>query len=94
MSANPWPQLLALAVLAGGLNCTRPATTDNPAADENPAAADSPASDEARDAIFKEITKDTGLTFRHQVALEDDYFMPQIIGSGGALFDYDGDGDL
>ncbi|HSR68370.1 MAG TPA: CRTAC1 family protein, partial [Acidobacteriota bacterium] len=46
------------------------------------------------DAIFKEITKDTGLTFRHQVALEDDYFMPQIIGSGGALFDYDGDGDL
>lgn len=46
------------------------------------------------DPWFREITAETGLYFRHRSDLDGSFFMPQNIGSGGALFDYDSDGDL
>jgi hypothetical protein len=44
---------------------------------------------------FQEITADVGLRFTHDAGpIDDRYFLPQIIGSGAALFDFDNDGRL
>ena len=45
-------------------------------------------------AWFVEITEEVGLDFMHESGRDGSFYMPEIIGSGGALFDYDGDGDL
>jgi enediyne biosynthesis protein E4 len=45
---------------------------------------------------FVDVTEESGLNFVHEAgsrALES-YFLPHLIGSGAALFDYDGDGKL
>ncbi|HEY7161238.1 MAG TPA: VCBS repeat-containing protein, partial [Acidobacteriota bacterium] len=44
--------------------------------------------------IFTDITKQSGLNFVHQPGVDGSYFMPESMGSGGAFFDYDQDGDL
>lgn len=41
-----------------------------------------------------EITKETGLDFVHFNGMTGQYAINEVIGSGAALFDYDGDGDL
>jgi enediyne biosynthesis protein E4 len=44
---------------------------------------------------FADVTETVGLRFTHDPGpLDGSYFMPQIIGSGGALFDLHGDGRL
>ena len=44
---------------------------------------------------FADVTDEVGLDFVHDAGPADGaYFMPQIIGSGAALFDFDGDGRL
>ena len=43
---------------------------------------------------FTEITHEVKLDFQHESGVDGSYLMPQIVGSGGALFDYDNDGDL
>jgi enediyne biosynthesis protein E4 len=43
---------------------------------------------------FTDVAAAVGLDFVHDPAVEGEYWMPESIGSGGALFDYDGDGDL
>ena len=47
-------------------------------------------------AWFVDVSRDVGLDFVHDSGPPpgDRYFMPQIIGSGAALFDYDNDGRL
>jgi hypothetical protein len=45
-------------------------------------------------ARFVEITRETGLSFDFDRARHDDYFMPDSMAAGCALFDYDGDDDL
>jgi hypothetical protein len=40
------------------------------------------------------VTDEVGLDFRHDPGPVGRYFMPQIMGSGCALFDFDGDGRL
>ena len=44
--------------------------------------------------LFREAARETGLVFQHFTGATGDYFLPEIIGAGVALFDYDGDGDL
>src|SRR5438093_10767646 len=44
--------------------------------------------------IFREIAAEVGLNFQHFTGATGEYFMPEIMGSGVALFDYDNDGDL
>jgi len=44
--------------------------------------------------IFTDITKQSGLNFVHEPGVDGTYFMPESLGSGGAFFDYDQDGDL
>ena len=45
---------------------------------------------------FADVTEEVGLDFVHDVGprLQDEYHMPQTVGSGAALFDFDGDGRL
>ena len=43
---------------------------------------------------FKDVTDEVGLHFVHDAGPPGAYFMPQIVGSGAALFDFDGDGRL
>src|SRR5215471_4580209 len=44
--------------------------------------------------IFKEVADQAGLSFRHYNGMTGKLFLPEIMGSGVALFDYDNDGDL
>jgi enediyne biosynthesis protein E4 len=43
---------------------------------------------------LRDVTDEVGLDFVHEVGKVGTYFMPQIMGSGGALFDFDNDGLL
>ncbi|HMC63619.1 MAG TPA: CRTAC1 family protein [Gemmataceae bacterium] len=43
---------------------------------------------------FADITEESGLHFDHDAGPVESYFVPQIMGSGVALFDFDGDGRL
>lgn len=45
-------------------------------------------------AAFREAAAVTGLKFTHDNGSQGDYHLPEIMGSGAAVFDYDGDGDL
>ena len=44
--------------------------------------------------IFDEVAEKVGLTFRHYNGMKGKFFLPEIMGAGAALFDYDNDGDL
>ncbi len=47
-----------------------------------------------RAAYFRDITGEAGLNFHHFTGATGEYYMPEIMGSGVALIDYDNDGDL
>jgi hypothetical protein len=70
----------SLAALAC-LGCRQ--TTTEP--DDTPAPPDDPV-------WFRDETDKVGLDFRHEPGPTGRYFMPQIMGSGGALLDFDNDG--
>jgi enediyne biosynthesis protein E4 len=44
--------------------------------------------------IFAESAGATGLAFTHVNGASGQYYLPEIMGAGAALFDYDNDGDL
>ena len=44
--------------------------------------------------IFKDIAEQVGLKFQHYNGMTGKFYLPEITGSGGALFDFDNDGDL
>lgn len=48
----------------------------------------------SRSPVFKEVAQQTGLRFRHYNGMTGKFYLPEITGSGGALFDFDNDGDL
>ena len=43
---------------------------------------------------FREAAAEVGLRFQHFTGATGQYYLPEIMGSGAALLDYDGDGDL
>lgn len=45
-------------------------------------------------AIFKEVAEQVGLKFQHYNGMTGKFYLPEITGSGAALFDFDNDGDL
>ena len=47
-----------------------------------------------KNSFLTEITDEVKLDFVHDPAVNGNYYMPESIGSGGAFFDYDNDGDL
>jgi hypothetical protein len=70
---------VALAVLAAGCEREPPRTEAIPPSGP---------------AWFEDVTDCVGLDFTHDPGPIKDYFMPQMVGSGAALFDADGDGRL
>ncbi len=62
--------------------CVQP-PAENPAGDDPPASA----------VLFTEVGREVGIDFVHLPG-ERRYLLPEIMGSGAALFDYDNDGDL
>ena len=45
-------------------------------------------------ASFLDATEQSGINFVHFNGTTGEYLLPEITGAGGALFDYDNDGDL
>jgi enediyne biosynthesis protein E4 len=45
-------------------------------------------------AVFEDASEKTGLRFQHFIGAMGSYYVPEIFGSGLALIDYDGDGDI
>jgi hypothetical protein len=72
------PALLLLLVL--GLGCQRPVASVPQTSTGPP--------------WFVDVTDEVGLHFVHDAGPVGNYFMPQIVGSGAALFDFNGDGLL
>ena len=75
---------------AGLFNCAGDPRIER--ADE-PVTSDTPASP-AEPSVFDERAGEVGLAFRHRNGGRGRYLLPEIMGSGAALFDADGDGDL
>ncbi|MEJ7618321.1 MAG: CRTAC1 family protein [Pyrinomonadaceae bacterium] len=48
----------------------------------------------ASNALFREAAAETNLRFHHFTGATGQFYLPEIMGSGAALFDYDDDGDL
>ncbi len=78
--SHRWPRL-AILLLAALPGCHG---AEPPAGDPAPAGP----------AWFEDVTRARGLTFVHDPGPLGSYSLPQIMGSGCALFDYDGDGRL
>jgi hypothetical protein len=81
-----WPWTAGLLAAAAVLGCR-----GQPAPDPAPAPA---AEQPDGPPWFEDITDKVGLDFVHDPGPDGSYFMPQCIGSGCALFDFDGDGRL
>ena len=43
---------------------------------------------------FTDVTAEVGISFHHFNGMSGRLYYPEVVGAGGALFDYDGDGDL
>lgn len=52
------------------------------------------ASVETSAVLFREAAEATGLRFHHFTGATGEFYMPEIMGAGAALLDYDNDGDL
>lgn len=44
--------------------------------------------------IFKDVTEQVELRFKHYNGMTGQHYLPEITGSGAALIDFDNDGDL
>ena len=60
----------------------------------SPPASDRIGESDASGVLFREAAYETGLVFRHFADASDRYRLPEIMGSGVALIDFDVDGDL
>ena len=58
------------------------------------ALAELPAQTRSTVSIFRELSQQSGLKFRHYNGMTGKLFLPEIMGAGAALLDFDNDGDL
>lgn len=77
-----WLLFLCLSIVG----CSRPISKSHGTSE--------PSADPYAKPCLVDVAKTVGLEFRHSVGREQEYSMPQIMGSGGCLFDFDNDGDL
>src|SRR5262245_14341909 len=71
----------SLVIVLLTLGCSRRGTSDQTEEPDGPV-------------WFQDFTAESGLDFVHDAGPAGHYFMPQIMGSGAAFFDYDNDGRL
>ncbi len=79
-----------MACLAGVTGCQ---SADEPAADAPGGPASSPASRDAGP-CFEDVAAEAGVNFVWKSGHTDAFLMPEVVGGGAALIDYDSDGDL
>jgi hypothetical protein len=84
---KPAFQLIGLLSLSLGLALL-------PAAGCRPSEPAAPTDEAGGPPWFLDVTEEVGLNFVHDPGPVGDYFLPQIMGSGAALFDFDNDGRL
>ena len=70
----------------GGLTVQLPASVSATQTDDD--------SKNSNTSILREAGRETGLFFDHVNGMKGEYYLPEIVGSGAALFDFDNDGDL
>jgi len=92
LSPRPFLLLALVAVVSLGVACGERST---PAPGETAAGGAPAAAPPAGDGPwFRDAAEEAGLDFHHFNGGTGDFHMVEILGSGAALFDYDGDGDL
>jgi hypothetical protein len=79
MQSKPFVAWLAATACLAACGQNQPETINEPAGPVEP---------------FVDATQSSGLDFTHDNGLSDEMYMPEIMGSGVALFDADRDGDL
>jgi len=79
-----WPRRLFLVIIAAGALCA--CTRENNA---SPRAKAAPAHE-----LFVDATGSSGIRFQHVNGRNGEFYYPEIIGSGVAVFDYNNDGKL
>lgn len=90
-----WSVLLGGLLLAAGCGGDRGSAGDGAADGAGGAGTPDPArAAAAATGLFSDVTARTGIDFRHEAGALGKHWLPEGIGSGGALLDYDGDGDL
>ncbi len=82
--------LLAASALCGLSACDSTSST-NPSTSTTEV---SPQTSTAAPALFSEVAEESGLDFQHYSGATGRFHLPEILGSGLALIDYDSDGDL
>lgn len=55
---------------------------------------EAPQSSSPRPPLFRDFANEAGLNFHHFIGATGEFYMPEIMGAGVALLDYDNDGDL
>jgi hypothetical protein len=84
---------MALLLMAVGVSC-RGEPAPSRVSNLSPATTEHALAPASRDAWFIDATRETGLDFVHVNGVSGEYHLPEIIGPGVALLDYDNDGDL
>ncbi len=80
------PRAVAASIL---LLCLAPSGCQNSGAPRTKPAAEPPPP-----VIFREVTQEVGIDFKHVNGAAGDKYMPETMGSGAAFLDYDNDGNL
>ncbi|MFQ5930033.1 MAG: FG-GAP repeat domain-containing protein, partial [Acidobacteriota bacterium] len=84
----PTTFLLGLPIFLGSVSCLEIPSQENSSEQSFPP-------DQSRPAvILREVASEVGLNFHHFTGATGEFYLPEIMGAGAALFDYDGDGDL
>jgi hypothetical protein len=81
--------LVTLGLAMAGFGCQK--AVDTPAA---PISAPTKTATAATPPLLEDATDKLGLNFVHDVGPVGSYFMPESVGSGAAIFDFDGDGRM
>ncbi len=67
-------------------------TSDRNSSDDRDTRPHTPENDSVKP-IYDDIAADAGVEFVHQPGAIGEFWLPEVMGAGGAILDYDGDGD-